>query len=775
MNRHTIRVLEFETVRAEIREYCLTTEGSERLRRERVLTNTEEVDSLLAKSRALRACLEGTAEFPSLAFPEIETTLARLEKEGVVLEAEALCAISLFSRSSLALREYLETAEEPELEVLTDAVPDSREIGTRIARFIDDQGEIRERDIPVLKSIRSQISRAQHDLQREAQSLLSRDDLRRYWNSAVPTQREGRTVLALKADHRGKVKGIIHEVSSTGATVFLEPEKLVERNNAVTEAQSRYHAELMKILRDLTTFVRQHRGLLQDCLSAVLEIDRIYARARYAMTHECIAAGRDGSRIMLRDARHPMLGSSAVPISVEFPDEKRLIVVTGPNTGGKTVSLKTVGLLALMNQFGLEVPAGPGTVLPVFTGIFADIGDEQSIEQNLSTFSGHMRNIARILSAADDHSLVLLDELGSGTDPEEGGALAMAILDELLARGPHCVITTHHGSLKHYGFTQPAAANASMEFDTRSLRPTYRIVPGVPGSSHAIEVAAHMGLLRTVTKSARNYLQGEEYDTGRIIRTLTDREQELHREREEVKKLEHRFRTREREIENRVRELEDREADLRLQKVRELEQWGAEARSQLENLVREIREGELTREKTRKVKEFVHRTGSDMEAARPAETKPPAQATNPAGLSVGDTVRLTSSGATGVILRRAKADRWQVQVGNVKLDISPDDLVLTEKQAKEAPEVVVSGIAAKASLELDLRGYRLEDALDEVERQIDQAVLSGLNRFGVIHGTGEGVLQKGVRDLLRRSPHVAGYEFARPEDGGYGKTVVELK
>ncbi|MEE8441254.1 MAG: endonuclease MutS2, partial [Spirochaetia bacterium] len=424
MNRHTIRVLEFEKIRTKLREYCLTTEADEALRKERVRTDPDEVEQLLSTSRAVRRCLESTAEFPGLTFPPLLIVLAELEKEGAVVEAEDLAAVASYARSAMLLRAYFVQAvsetRDTAVGPLIDSVPDVNPVADYVFKFVDPDGSIRERDIPELKRIRSEINKAGRELQREAQGLLGRDDLRRYWNASVPTQREGRTVLALKADHRGKVSGIVHEISSTGATIFIEPDSLVQRNNRVTEANNRYQMELLRILRELSRFCRAHLGELTQCVATVTEIDTVYARARYAIANDCVAADRSTDRIALRSARHPLLGDTAVPISVEFPADKRLLVVTGPNTGGKTVSLKTVGLLALMNQFGMEVPVAPGTELPVFSGIFADIGDEQSIEQSLSTFSGHMRNIGRILNSADRRSLVLLDELGSGTDPEEG-------------------------------------------------------------------------------------------------------------------------------------------------------------------------------------------------------------------------------------------------------------------------------------------------------------------------------------------------------------------
>lgn len=805
MNRHSLRVLEFEKIRAQVRTRCLTAEAAHAIRRERIATDPGEVRELHDRVALLTRVLATTVETPTLAFPPVQSTLERLEKEGVVLEPLDLAELAVFARSSIDLDGYLragaqEAGAGEEAERLLGPHPEVAPVVERVLRAIDPDGTIREREIPELRAIRNEILKAQQDLQRSAAALANRDDVRRYLSATVPTQRDGRTVLALKSDHRGKVQGIVHETSGSGATVFIEPEDLVARNNAVVEAENRYRTELLRILRDLTSFCRRFRDELQSTLDRAVRIDRVYCRARYGYDFACERAGESDDHVHLQRARHPLLGEEAVPISVEIPAGKRVLIITGPNTGGKTVSLKTVGLLALMNQFGLAIPASPGSELPVFGGVYADIGDEQSIEQNLSTFSGHMRNIGRILNHADDRSLVLLDELGSGTDPEEGGALAMSILDELLGRGPFTVVTTHHGRLKHYGFTHEQAANASVEFDPKNLRPTYHIIPGVPGSSHAVEVAAQMGILRAVTSRARHYLAGEEYDTGRIIRRLTDREQELHQESREVDEREREVERERERLRSREEELDRREADVRSGRLRDLERWAADTRSRLENLVREVREGELTREKTQAVKRFI----SDLDERLAAERRASAgrsgvtgggdereragtggahgasvggadEASAGAGGAIGPgtPVRVRSSGKEGTVQRRGKGASWIVQVGTVRMPIEETDLEPIHVR-EQAPSVSYASGGARPDLELDVRGFRLDDALDRVERQIDQALLSGMHDFGIVHGMGEGVLQQGVRDLLRRHPHVASYEYARPEEGGYGKTNVHL-
>ena len=789
MNRHTLRVLEFERIRRTVRDRLMTQEADSVMRVQRVLTEEQSLRQLKRSVQALKSMLLSPVRFPSLSFPAVHGSVERLAKTGVVLETSELAAIGQFASSVRDLGRYLsaaasETGEQQLLECLEEP-PDLAQLIARITAILEPDGSVREREIPELKRLRSVITAAQQDLQKSAQSFVNDEATRRYFSTNVPTQRDGRTVLPVKADYRGKIEGIVHEFSSSGATVFVEPRPLVERNNALVAAENRYQNELHRILRELSDFCRERLVGVKQAISYAVEVDLIHARARYAIDFSCEQPEIAGDGLRLIEARHPLLGEAAVPISVEIPEGKRALIITGPNTGGKTVSLKTVGLLSLMHQFGLQIPASTGTELPVFSGVFADIGDEQSIEQNLSTFSGHMQNIGRILGSADERSLVLLDELGSGTDPEEGGALAMAVLDELLDKRPITIVTTHHGRLKHYGFTNERAANASVEFDTESLRPTYHIIPGLPGSSHAIEIAKQMGVLRRVTARAVDYLSDEEYDTGRIIRRLTEREQLLHRERGALADEKRAVADQAKALLEKDRAVAQERRELKSRRIRELDQWASETRSRLENLVRELREGELTRGKTHAVKQFISDLDEGLNQQREELTRqqgllqaieaPDIDSSSPLSpLSPGQEVRVTSTGARGVIGRRGKGSTWIVQLGAVKLPVEERDLQPIETRPEDTPRVTYRTSAGQPSLELDLRGYRLDEAVQAVEQNIDQALLGGLDRFGVIHGMGEGVLQNGVRAHLRDHPAVSAYEYAAPEDGGFGKTIVHL-
>ncbi|MDR1972396.1 MAG: Smr/MutS family protein [Treponema sp.] len=484
-----------------------------------------------------------------------------------------------------------------------------------------------------------------------------------------------------------------------------------------------------------------------------------------------------------------------------MPPGKRSVIITGPNTGGKTVALKTLGLFALMNQGGLALPAAEGTSLPVFDGIYADIGDEQSLSQSLSTFSGHMVNIAGIAARAGEHSLVLLDELGSGTDPEEGSAIAMAILDHLIERRVCLIVTTHHGILKNYGYTREGVENASVEFDGRTLSPTYRILMGLPGESRALDIAGRNGLPPAMVERARSYLAEERADVSALIRGLRDKHRELDSGREHIRSQEEGLREERRKADLRELRIRQRELELKNAGLGRLEAFLAESRKTLENLVRELREGEITREKTVAVKEFLagleeaaleagealEREKAGIIADERAVLEPPEAAgsggsgpvRDPGALEPGMEVLAGERRRRGRVLRpdRKKNGSWIVQIGSLKLSIDGGDLIPAPPGTSPQPYAASVELAERRPprLELSLRGMRLEEALEALRKQIDGAVLAGLHEFAVVHGKGEGVLMKGVHEYLRGEEAVADYYFSPPELGGAGRTEVILK
>jgi DNA mismatch repair protein MutS2 len=607
---------------------------------------------------------------------------------------------------------------------------------------------------------------------------MDEETARTWWQTNLPAQRDGRLVLPLKAQYKGRVAGIVHELSASGSTVFIEPLAVVEMNNAVVQEEALYRQEVHRILRALSADAAGRLGELTAMSGAVAVLDSLLARARWAVAHAGVSAARaaDGFRLVL--ARHPLLGRDAVPISIAAGGADRVLIITGPNTGGKTVSLKTVGLLAAINQFGMEVPAAPGTELPVFDGLWADIGDEQSISQNLSTFSSHVHNLARFAEGAGPRSLVLLDELGAGTDPQEGVALAMALLDHFLSTGALVICTTHHGILKDYGATRKGAQNASMGFDRESLAPTFRILMGVPGESHALEIARRRLMPEPIVRDAEAYLSDERTDVSELVKQLSERHRKLAEQEQEHRVRETDLREKRRTTDLKELSLRQKELELRRHGLRELREFLEIARREWEALKNSV--GVSGAEAARSFSGFADRMREriEREEDRIAEERERLVPDEDFEVQPGMEVLVRGSGRRGRVVRKDRGRRWIVETETVRVSLGPGEMH-PAPEADAASRVSVSFTPSEAgglpTIQLDVRGMRLDEAVKALERQIDSALVHGLREFGVVHGKGEGILQKGIHDYLRDSPAVSDYGFAVPEDGGAGKTRVTLK
>lgn len=853
-NEHSLGLLDFFRIRDRVADYCLSQEGGDLVRASLPTDDATALERFKAEIGAIAGFFDAN-ELPSFSFPRIEDALKRLGVASMTLELDELFAIGLWAkdfdrlaalfsriafgggkeakgRDPVALADYdaaamaARWAENSSLLVLKSC-PKLQHVCKIVFDVLTQDGELR--DLPEIKRIKDGISRANRDLLTIADSYRGDPELKAALQSGEPTVRDGRTVLAVRANFRGRVKGIVHEVSATGQTVFIEPTALVEKNNELVQLEAALRAEIFRILKETSEALRGAAPSLRGARTALAELDQRLARALQFRREELAMPESANSGYTIWRARHPLLGKKAVPIDVDVPEETRTLIVTGPNTGGKTVTLKTIGLFALMHQFGLGLPAAQGTKLPVFDAVLADIGDEQSIDQSLSTFSGHMKVIAEVARSVSPRSLVLLDELGAGTDPEEGCAIAMGLLDHFIEKGCLTMVTTHHGILKNYGYTRPGCLNASMEFDPARLAPTYRIVMGIPGESRALEIASQTGLDAGIVAKARGYLSDERTDIGELIRGLTEKHRELESlEREQKKRLKS-VTERQRKADLAALRVRQRELELRRHGLADIRGLLTESRKTLENLVRELRESGASTDKTKDVKAFLAEFAESVdkqygllereerEAAEAAREEAAADAlwadgaeplSGRAGKRPGQGKGAGAAGAKGRtpaavpqrlilaegaevlygpfrrrarVIRQASAGKWVIEIGSLKLTVAEGDLAAAEESAAERPaydvELAPRGAegSARASFELNLRGFRLAEALEAVERQIDAASLQGLNLFSIIHGTGEGVLGKGIHDYLRSNGAVEDYHFARPEEGGYGKTIVRLK
>jgi len=801
MNEKTLKLLEFDRIRREVAALALSEEAGAIILDDLPRLDREETEKLktLVKAASRRIItLEGENRE---SLPDIGFLFPKLDVEGMVLELEEAYALGIFISRAEALKQWLlkplpdddrKNPSDDPLAQIARELPDCADVSLEIFKILDREGKLR--DLPEFRAIRKRIQSLQKDIDSIGSRYVNNEETRRMLQSELPSQRDGRVVLAVKANFRSRIRGIVHEVSSSGQTIFVEPEEVVEKNNELLIEKRRLEAEIRRVLRELTGRIAVKREAMGIFHGGILFIETIRARARYGIEKKHSFASEDfNGRLVLKQARHPLLGRHAVPLDLSMERDIRTVIITGPNTGGKTVALKTLGLLAMMNQLGLAIPAAEGTLLPVFDGIFADIGDEQSLSQSLSTFSGHMTNIADILKRATDSSLVLLDELGSGTDPEEGSAIAMAILDHFIEAQIRLIVTTHHGILKNYGYTRAGVENASMEFDIQTLSPTYRIIMGIPGESRAVDIASRNGFPEELVGRARSYLDEERSDVSALIAGLKEKHQELNAAAEEGKKEERRLLEERRRSDLKELRLRQKEMQLRSDGVGSLKKLLGESRKTLENLVREVKEGELSREKTLKVKEFLssleesvraedaelEREGNALaEERRRVEEKP-------ASIEAGMEVLAGEYRRRGRVIRQdkktGKETAWIVEIGSLKVSFPEKDLLplapAEENISVSARTSWAADLAPSSpvQIELNLMGLRLSDALETLGRQIDSAVLGSIHEFAVVHGKGDGILSKGVHDFLKKDPRVADYYFSRPEMGGFGRTEVVLK
>jgi DNA mismatch repair protein MutS2 len=778
MDAHALSLLEFSRVVQELCGYCASPEGARHLEAQPFLTDRTELDRLLDLEGEFRTILEGGPALPSFDFPDVGEVVPRLGKEGLQLEGEELAALGRWILSGLKLKRAVQLGRPGGgLSRYADGVPDLSGLSKRIFRTVDQDGMLKEKQIPELAAIRDRVRRHREEADRFVRGLLDDPAHRSYWQTTTPTQRDGRVVLPLKAQYKGRIPGIVHEMSSSGSTLFVEPLEIVERNNSIVQEENRYRMEVRRILRELTSEVSRHAAELDGFVRTVSSMDTWLARARYSRAHDCRRAEHHPDVVSLVAARHPLLGPGVVPVGVTVGGDQRVLIITGPNTGGKTVSLKTVGILALMNQFGMEIPAGEGSALPLFDSIFADIGDEQSIQQSLSTFSAHVKNLSAIVNQAGARSLVLMDELGAGTDPQEGVALAMALLDHFMARGCIVMATTHHGILKNYGATRPGAQNASMGFDRETLAPTYRILMGVPGESHALQIARRSGMPENVLASAFSYLDDERTDISRLVSHLAERHQKLTVAEEQAEVLERELREKRQSTDQKELVLREKELELRRHGLKELrdfisqvrKDWeglrkktGSSARPDFEGLARKIQERMEFEE------ELIQEERDSLAPAPTFEIEP------------GMDVIITRTGRRGKAVRRDKGKRWIVETETLRVSVLPGELRPAPPSVppeRTAPSVsfLAAGAMEPPVLELHIRGMRLEEAMKLVEKQLDSALYHGIHEFAIVHGKGEGILRTAVHEYLKSMPAVEDFRFSLPEEGGFGRTIVTLK
>ncbi|MBE7120761.1 endonuclease MutS2 [Bacillus cereus] len=786
MLERTLRVLEYNKVKEQLLEHTASSLGRDKVKNLVPSTDFEEIVELQETTDEAAKVIRLKGHVPLGGISDIRSNIKRA-KIGSMLSPHELIEIASTMYGSRQMKRFIDDmidngVELPILETHVAQIVSLYDLEKKITNCIGDGGEVVDSASDKLRGIRNQIRTAESRIREKLENMTRSSNAQKMLSDAIVTIRNERYVIPVKQEYRGVYGGIVHDQSASGQTLFIEPQVIVELNNALQEARVKEKQEVERILMMLTEEVAVEADIVLSNVEVVANLDFIFAKALYAKRIKATKPIVNNERYMdLRQARHPLIDPEIiVPNNIMLGKDFTTIVITGPNTGGKTVTLKTVGICVLMAQSGLHIPVMDESEICVFKNIFADIGDEQSIEQSLSTFSSHMVNIVDILEKADFESLVLFDELGAGTDPQEGAALAISILDEVCNRGARVVATTHYPELKAYGYNREQVINASVEFDVNTLSPTYKLLIGVPGRSNAFEISKRLGLSDRVINRARNQISTDTNKIENMIAKLEESQKSAERERKEAEEHRKQSEKLHRELQRQIIEFND-ERDEKLLKVqKEGEEKVEAAKKEAEGIIHELRQ--LRKAQLINVKDHeLIEAKSRLEGAAPELVKKqkvhvkntaPKQQLRP-----GDEVKVLTFGQKGQLLEKVSDTEWSVQIGILKMKVKESNMeyINTPKQTEKKAVASVKGRDYHVSLELDLRGERYEDAMMRVEKYLDDAQLASYPRVSIIHGKGTGALRQGVQDYLKKHRGVKTYRYGDMGEGGLGVTVVELK
>lgn len=790
MNNKTLIKLEFDKIISMLENEASSFRGKQLCRRLKPVTDLTKIDLLQEQTAAAftRIIKKGRISFGDVA--PVEESLKRLEIGGALNTAELLRICRLLSNTARAKSYGRHDTQEDLadcLDIYFDGLEPLTPLSNEIERCIISEDEISDDASSALKHIRRSINNL-NDRVHTTLSGLVNGSLRTYLQDALITMRGDRYCIPVKAEYRSQVQGLIHDQSASGSTLFIEPMAIVKLNNDLKELYVQEQDEIRKILASLSEEAAQYIEEIRTDYRSLTDLDFIFARGALALT---MRASRpilnEEGRIRIREGRHPLLDQKkVVPITVSLGDEFSLLIITGPNTGGKTVSLKTVGLLTLMGQAGLHIPAGDRSEIAVFRQVYADIGDEQSIEQSLSTFSSHMTNIVSFLKKVDDRSLVLFDELGAGTDPTEGAALAIAILSHLHKRNIRTMATTHYSELKIYALSTPGVENACCEFDVESLRPTYRLLIGIPGKSNAFAISGKLGLPGYIIDDAKKRLSEQDVSFEDLLSDLEASRRTIEKEQAEIAAYKKEAETLKRQAVQKQEKLEEqrdriiREANEKANAIlREAKEVADETIRNFHKFGKEnISAAEMEKERERLRKKI-----KDTSASASLKTNKPKKTYKPSDFKLGESVKVLSMNLTGTIgsLPDARGN-VTVQMGILRSQVNISDLEIIEEVSPYAPKrmnrTAKSKIKMSKSLsvspEINLLGKTVDEAVAELDKYLDDALLSHLNSVRVVHGKGTGALRKGIHEYLRRQKHVKSYRLAEFGEGDAGVTIVEL-
>jgi DNA mismatch repair protein MutS2 len=780
-------VLEFNKVKEQLQKKVASSLGREKVANLIPSTQYEEVVKWQEATDEATTVLRLRGNVPLGGIFDVRSSVKRAEIGGTLSSNELLDVASTIY-AARQVKQFIEQVVEDEdlqLPIITEHIEKLMplpEVEQTIKMSIDENGTVLDGASDQLRGIRQKLRSTESRIREKLESLIRSSSAQKMLSDAIVTIRNERFVIPVKQEYRSAYGGIVHDQSSSGATLFIEPQAIVTLNNELQEAKVKEKQEIERILIALTVQVAEVANELRQNVYLLGELDFMFAKGRYS--HELKASKpkmNDRGYIKLVKAKHPLIAQEDVVANdIELGDQYTSIVITGPNTGGKTVTLKTLGLFTLMAQAGLQIPALDGSEMAVFKHVFADIGDEQSIEQSLSTFSSHMVNIVDILQKVDHESLVLFDELGAGTDPQEGAALAISILDQVYERGARVVATTHYPELKAYGYNREGVVNASVEFDIETLSPTYKLLIGVPGRSNAFEISKRLGLSAEVIERAKGYIGSETNKVENMIASLEDSRRQSEHELEEAEELRKEAQKLHKELQSQIIEFNEKRDKL-YEKAEEKAQATVKAASEeAEKIISDLRK--MSQKNYALVKEHeLIEARKRLEDAVPtlekSKKKPAAPKKQERTLQAGDEVKVLSWGQKGTLVERVSNNEWQVQMGIMKMKVKEKDLeyISSPKPVETKPLATVKGKDYHVNLELDLRGERYENALIRVEKYIDDALLANYPRVSIIHGKGTGALRKGVQEYLKNHRSVKNIRFGEASEGGSGVTVVEFK
>lgn len=780
--------LQFSHIIGELENYLYTPRAHVLAQELEIMTDRNSIERRKDTIDELLSLFSETSDFGLTSLFEVDSWLPGLKRAGYVLDGQSLWAALGYMNCSVTVKNmvYRQELELPILKERISQLPDLSGAQRKLKEYLIAPGEVRE-DHPRIRALTMQLGQ-----QRTRRSELIKNYTSTHSRSLQSPQaviREGRLVLPVTAKDKQQFKGIVHSSSSSGNTLFMEPFDLIDCNNSVALAQSRLQQEIHAIYRELTEAVASVREELELCIDILGEYDLLCAMARHCDLHGYTRASSTGSSILLKQVTHPILGSGAIGIDVDIDEDVHIVVTSGPNAGGKTVTMKTIGYAVLLNQLGMFIPAREGSNLPIFSSIHTDIGDSQSIEQSLSTFSGHLKRISSIVAQVDRDALVILDELGTGTDPKEGAAFGQAVLEHLLQRVALTLVTSHHDPIKQFAQQTPGCTNASMEFDADVKRPTYRLVFGQIGTSHALDTAEGLDFPPLLIQRAWQLLGTEAQELSEALKSVKLKEQQLEGQLKQLEKEKEEVVEQRRRNDLKALSVRQKEYQLKNKELTVLKDLIEESRSRLENSIRELREQGLSEKRVKEAREQIEKVTSVASRQKErlqhigeqlkASARREAPVSGP--LTIGQQVIVTQTGRRGVILARAKKGSYTVRLDNGMTLTLDDTRLVPEREEKKSPSASwvqqtseYEQYSSMARSSIDVRGMTLSEAIVRIENAIDAALISGLSELSIIHGKGEGILARGIHETLGANPVVKEVHFAHPEDGGYGKSYITL-